>query len=115
MTQTNITQSAVVVASTGALSLYDQIMLEIEPDLASGNYPEIVEWMKTESEEEKAERMRKYNAAFAECEKRMQEHMKNGKEALTHAKRQVLIMKEKKSLKEDSASLTKIENAFQAI
>lgn len=100
--------------TSGALSLYDEIMIEIEPDLTSANYPEILEWMKSESESEKNERMKHYKVAFAECEKRLKERLSRGKAALVKAKHMVLVGQEKKSLKADATSLQNLENEFQA-
>ena len=54
--------------------LYDSIMGSIEPDLLLSNMPQVVLAMEHDSEEAKAERIERYNRAFAEYDRRLKEH-----------------------------------------
>ena len=52
--------------------LFDKIMSGIEPELTSEQYPFLAEKYRGESEEERAERMARYQRAFAEYEEALQ-------------------------------------------
>lgn len=57
--------------------LYDSIMGSIEPDLLLANMPQVVLDMEHDTKDAKAERIERYNRAFAEYDRRLAEHKRD--------------------------------------
>lgn len=55
---------------TSGQEIYDAIMAEIQPELTSAIYPTLAEKYKDETEDDRAARMKRYEEAFAEYDKR---------------------------------------------
>ena len=55
--------------------IYNMIMASIEPELVSGQIPQLKEKYKNETPEQKKERGERYKKAFAEYDKRYDQYM----------------------------------------
>ncbi len=67
--------------------LYDSIMGSIEPDLLLSNMPQVVLDMEHDTQEAKADRLARYNFAFAEYDRRLAEHKREWDKAYNDYKR----------------------------
>lgn len=94
--------------------LYDAIMSGIEPELTTAGLETLEEKYVNETEEEKAVRSAKYDAAFLEYDKRFQEYNDEWVARLRTYKRTAIASLEQESREtEDKNALDTIESSLQ--
>jgi len=92
--------------------LYDQIMGQIEPELMTASLETLKEKYATETPEQKAEREKKYQKAFAEYERVYREY-RNGQDMDLHRyQRSARASLEESSKAEEEKKMTNLESAI---
>lgn len=109
-------QTHVITAEMGeeGRALYDRIMREIEPELATDRMPLLTEKYKNETPEQAAARAERYNAAFEEYERRfaaMQGRWNGMLENLRHFALQTVEQEERA---EEADQLSSLDDSIQA-
>lgn len=92
--------------------IYDRIMDDIEPDLVTANLPEIDSKYEGETDKEKKTRYKRYEAAFAEYEKRFKEWMAHLKRQFEQARKKLVKKAEAKSASQEAEKLEELEDMF---
>lgn len=92
--------------------LYDSIMKDIEPDLLTSNLSKLEEQYKDESEEERAIRMLRYDAANKEFNERLDSYVAEVKESARTKRRKALKEKEAADQEREEKLLINMENQF---
>jgi len=95
-----------------ARQLYDSIMREIEPDLLTTNLDTLDAKYAGESEAQKAERMQRYQAAYAKFDEEFKAFMSEVNEEVRTSRRKARVEEEAKAKQSDQTALASIEAAF---
>jgi hypothetical protein len=101
-------------AVLGGVELYDTIMGQIEPELLSSNLPFSADKFQDEDLEQRAERARRYQAAFDEYDRRFAQYCDTWNEELHSYKRQAVAYIEAAAQTNDDAQLSSIESSLAA-
>ena len=92
--------------------VYDLIMLEIEPELATGIMPYLDQIHESETEEERKERMERYEKAFEECGKRFEKLSVEWKDRIQTLKRAIRGVEQEEAEEEEAREISAIEEKF---
>ena len=95
-----------------AMKVYDLIMADIEPDLLSYNIDLLDEYYAGENDEEHAERMARYEAAYAAFDRAFEEFMASIQEEVRDTRRTALRERESQARSDEEAALAALETAF---
>jgi hypothetical protein len=93
-------------------ALYDAIMGQIEPELVSANLPFAADAFAQETAEQRAERARRYQAAFDEYDRRFEMHITQWDEQLRTYKRHAMSYIEGQARGEDNNEIASIESSI---
>lgn len=96
-----------------AEQLYDTLMSEIEPDLLLANLPTLDAKYAGESAADRAERMKRYDAAYAKFDKEFATFMAEVQEEVRVSKRTALKQKEEQDKLSDQPVLDSLEAALR--
>lgn len=94
--------------------IFDIIMGDIEPDLVSDAAETLDQKYAGESPEQKAGRMARYQAAFAEYDVQYKEYMDAMNAEVNAYRQEALKLTEQNSQKKDETELQSLEAAFAA-
>lgn len=92
--------------------IYNQIMNEIEPELMSDVLPTLAEKYKDETSEQAEARRQRYDAAYAEYDKRYAQYMTDMSSKVHTLQRTVRAGIEVDERKEESDELTNLESSI---
>lgn len=92
--------------------VYNQIMAGIEPELVSDVLPTLAEKYKDETAEQAEARRQRYEAAYAEYDKRYAQYMTNMATQVHTLQRTVRADIETDERKEESNTLTSLEDSI---
>lgn len=93
-----------------AQELYDAIMHDIDADLLTANLPLLNEKYKDETPEQRKERTKRYNAAFAQYQNRYSDFILNLNRRVMEFKTSMRIFAETSIRKQESDAMQKIES-----
>lgn len=100
--------------STGD-AVYDMIMGQIEPELTSPEINGLVEKYKDETPEQAEVRKNRYNAAYTEYEKKLQEYLTQKQGEAAVRKRKAMASVEKEARQGEHAELSNLESSISQI
>ena len=106
------THTATVPSDELARELYDVLMREIEPDLLSYNIDKLDSFYASESEEEHAVRMDRYQKAYQKFDQAFNEFMGEVPAEARASKRAALKEKEENAKNLEQEDLASLEAAF---
>lgn len=110
------TQSTIVTDTENAelaRDLYDTLMIEIEPDLLLENLSTLDAKYEGETPEQKAERMKRYEAAYAKFDAEFAKFMNDVNEEVRVSRRTALQAKEAAAKQSDQPLLSSLEESFR--
>lgn len=110
------TQSTTVVDTENAelaRDLYDTLMAEIEPDLLLENLATLDAKYDGETAEQKADRLKRYEAAYAKFDEEFSKFMNDVNEEVRTSRRTALQAKEAAAKQSDQPILNSLEDAFR--
>ncbi len=99
-------------ALTNGEAMYNMLMMQIEPDLVTSSLPVLNDKYKNETPEQSAARAKRYEAAFAEYEKRLSEYLGNLQQKTHEYRRTALQSAEQDEKDKDNQKLHSLEQAF---
>ncbi len=92
-----------------ARELYDAIMRDIEPELLTKNLTTLRERYKNETSEQKAARLKRYNAAFAQYQNRYSDFILNLNRRVMEYKTTMRIVAERTVRNQENALMKQLE------
>lgn len=95
-----------------AEEVYDSIMQNIEPELTTASIPTLEKKYANETEEERAQRTKRYQKAYAEYDKAYAEYERNLDRQVADYKKDAMKTAEKKSRAEEAELLKQLEQSF---
>ena len=104
-----MTQTPLTTVPTGK-EVYDKFMVNIEPELVTDVIPLLAEKYKNETPAEHTDRMKRYENAYAEYDRRAEEWLGKLHKLVRSSRQEALAIAEQKSRQEESPLLTKIES-----
>ena len=102
------------IQSVSGDAIYDEMMGAIEPELISSQIDGLAEKYKNETPEEAEARKTRYNAAYAEYEKRLSEYLTQKQSEATSRKRKAMSSIEKEDRKVEDEQLSNLESSIFA-
>ena len=102
------------IPSVSCDAIYDEIMGKIDVELTSSQINGLVEKYKSETPEGAEARKARYNAAYAEYEKRLGEYLTQKQSEATSRKRKAMSSIEKEYRKVEDEQLSNLESSISA-
>ncbi len=95
--------------------LYDDLMSRIEPELTTGQIPLLAERYKNEGKEDAAKRKDRYQKAFAEYDKRLQEYMGDVQRTSAQHRRDAMRSAEQQARTQEDFVMSDLESRISQL